>query len=104
MTQTAASPRKKKAMAYLFLLLGGVFGAHRLYYEKWASGGAQLGLFCVGFALVYFRASFPAGLYFYSLPLNALGVWLLADLFLIMAWRSELGGEKNSIATRRSED
>lgn len=87
MSETPAPRTKRKALAYVFWALAGVFGAHRLYYEKWVSGGAQLGLLFAGFSLAYFRAEFPAGLYFYSIPLNVLGLWLMADAALMLFWR-----------------
>ena len=60
-----ANDKKSIGVAYIFLLLLGIFGAHRFYAGKKKSAIAQLILLCTGVGLLVL------------LP------WLLADLFLV---------------------
>lgn len=62
-------------IAYVLLIFLGQLGIHRFYLGKVGTGVAQLILGIIGWATVWFFIGF--------IPLGALGLWLLIDLFLI---------------------
>ncbi|WP_429812831.1 TM2 domain-containing protein [Ensifer sp. B1-9] len=73
--QRVTNEAKSTAVAYLLWILFGGFGAHRFYIGRTGSGIAMIALLVIGFG----TASVGIG----ALFIVALGVWLLADLFLI---------------------
>jgi TM2 domain-containing membrane protein YozV len=67
--------KKSLVVAYLLLIFFGGFGAHRFYLGRVGSGVVQLALFVLGWALTVIGVGFVL--------LTLLGLWVLADLFLV---------------------
>jgi TM2 domain-containing membrane protein YozV len=71
--------KKSMAASYILWFFVGAFGGHRFYNGRTGTAAAQLVMCLVGFMTVL---AFGAGL----LLLVPLGLWLLADAFLIPGW------------------
>ena len=71
--------KKSMVASYILWFFVGAFGGHRFYNGRAGTAVAQLLLCLVGFMTVFV---FGAGL----LLLVPLGLWLLADAFLIPGW------------------
>jgi TM2 domain-containing membrane protein YozV len=83
---------KSTAVAYLFLLLFGFFGAHNFYLGKWIWGLVYLAVNLAGLAVVFRilqrvaqnpEAPFPAGLSGDPFASAASLGFLVVDLFLL---------------------
>lgn len=72
-----ANPPKDKAIAILFCLFFGGFGAHNFYTGFNGMGAAQLVLLLVGWLLSVLLIGIPL--------LIALGIWVFVDLIMIIA-------------------
>ena len=71
------NPPKDKAIAILFCLFFGGFGAHNFYTGFNGQGTAQLVLLLVGWLLSFIIIGAPL--------LIALGIWVFVDLIMIIA-------------------
>lgn len=67
--------RKSRRVAYLLWLLTGVVGGHRFYFGHKVSGALQASSFLLGLVTL--------PIFIGALPLAALAIWLIGDLFLI---------------------
>ena len=72
-----SNPPKDKAIAILFCLFFGGFGAHNFYTGFNGMGAAQLVLLLVGWLLSVLLIGIPL--------LIALGIWVFVDLIMIIA-------------------
>lgn len=91
-----------KIIAYILWFFFGLFGVHRMYYQKWISGFIQLSLlFLPGVFLFFGVAGFTISALFNSpmglissggsvaisvLMVFASGIWWLLDAILILFW------------------
>lgn len=73
--QRISNEAKSPLLAYLLLIFVGGLGIHRFYLGRTGSGVAMLLLLILG------AVTLPIGVGLILLP--ALGIWMLADLFLI---------------------
>ncbi len=71
------NPPKDKAIAILFCLFFGVFGAHNFYTGFNGMGAAQLVLLLVGWLFSFLLIGIPL--------LIALSIWVFVDLIMIIA-------------------
>ncbi|GEM_PF-5125442 len=107
-------PRERGAVAYALWLVLGLFGAHRIFLSRYATGAAQclLGAVCLPTAHYAAAADTTTGV---KLPLllqtmgSALGlmillVWLITDAFLIPGMtRGRRARENGARRTRRPD-